>query len=263
MLIKLQEDTAMTTVCKSRSVIVPKGTVVEYERHDVENKSNHTLSYYDGNSMLFAIKTGSHCSSDYSDSQLNSAMTFIADSFVLAIGYGSNRPSIEVKFLDQHFAFYMSYRSIIHVATDNQLIGIIRKDRFDFYAAHISTATEVDFFNRFIKAPNVFLAECSRDSNSCCYCRDRLKDFRSVALGYGPTCAKRWGLPWGLECDVKSQPTFAKAYTPEVHGLIMNICQEQYNKTNWDILNDWLSDNGLPRCFIPNYSKRLRLPRFI
>ncbi len=31
----------------------------------------------------------------------------------------------------------------------------------------------------------------------CCFCHSELSDERSKAVGYGPVCAKNWGLPWG------------------------------------------------------------------
>ncbi|MEY9560518.1 DUF6011 domain-containing protein [Sinorhizobium fredii] len=31
----------------------------------------------------------------------------------------------------------------------------------------------------------------------CCFCNSSLSDEKSTAVGYGPICAKRWGLPWG------------------------------------------------------------------
>lgn len=31
----------------------------------------------------------------------------------------------------------------------------------------------------------------------CCFCNLPLTDRRSVDVGYGPDCAKHWGLPWG------------------------------------------------------------------
>lgn len=31
----------------------------------------------------------------------------------------------------------------------------------------------------------------------CCFCGLQLTDDRSVEKGYGPVCAKNWGLPWG------------------------------------------------------------------
>lgn len=34
-------------------------------------------------------------------------------------------------------------------------------------------------------------------TGACMFCSLRLTDERSTAMGYGPVCAKNWGLPWG------------------------------------------------------------------
>ena len=39
-------------------------------------------------------------------------------------------------------------------------------------------------------------AAFGRTSSFCCYCARRLEDGRSVDVGYGPVCAKKYGLPW-------------------------------------------------------------------
>ena len=36
-------------------------------------------------------------------------------------------------------------------------------------------------------------------SGQCCFCGRGLDDARSVAVGYGPVCADKFGLPWGEE----------------------------------------------------------------
>lgn len=38
-----------------------------------------------------------------------------------------------------------------------------------------------------------------RRTGSCCFCGRGLEDGRSVAVGYGPICAEKFGLPWGEE----------------------------------------------------------------
>lgn len=38
-----------------------------------------------------------------------------------------------------------------------------------------------------------------RKTGSCCFCGRGLEDGRSVAVGYGPVCAEKFGLPWGEE----------------------------------------------------------------
>jgi hypothetical protein len=40
-------------------------------------------------------------------------------------------------------------------------------------------------------------------SGSCCFCGRDLDDSRSVAVGYGPICAERFGLQWG---ETKAPP---------------------------------------------------------
>ena len=45
--------------------------------------------------------------------------------------------------------------------------------------------------------PEGTAAEYGRASGVCCYCGKELTDGRSQAVGYGPTCAKSYRLPWG------------------------------------------------------------------
>jgi hypothetical protein len=42
-------------------------------------------------------------------------------------------------------------------------------------------------------------AEHGRLTGRCCFCNRGLDDARSTAVGYGPTCAKNFGLPWGTK----------------------------------------------------------------
>ncbi len=36
----------------------------------------------------------------------------------------------------------------------------------------------------------------------CCFCRLTLSDSRSLFVGYGQICARKWGLPYGLKAEV-------------------------------------------------------------
>jgi hypothetical protein len=47
--------------------------------------------------------------------------------------------------------------------------------------------------------PAGFAARCGRLSGRCCFCHQGLTDARSLAMGYGPICAKRYQLPYGVE----------------------------------------------------------------
>lgn len=50
--------------------------------------------------------------------------------------------------------------------------------------------------------PDEVAAEYGKLMGHCCFCARRLTDDgdgRSVEVGYGPVCAKRYGLPWGTK----------------------------------------------------------------
>jgi hypothetical protein len=42
-------------------------------------------------------------------------------------------------------------------------------------------------------------AEYGHLTGVCCFCNTALTDERSTAVGYGPVCAKHYGLPWGKD----------------------------------------------------------------
>jgi uncharacterized protein DUF6011 len=52
---------------------------------------------------------------------------------------------------------------------------------------------------RFAADPAGVAAEQGRLSGFCCFCGLQLTDDRSLAMGYGPVCADKFGLPWGTE----------------------------------------------------------------
>lgn len=45
--------------------------------------------------------------------------------------------------------------------------------------------------------PEKVAAEYGRLTGNCCFCIRPLADARSIEVGYGPVCAKRFGLVWG------------------------------------------------------------------
>lgn len=40
-------------------------------------------------------------------------------------------------------------------------------------------------------------AKYGKLTGRCCFCSKHLEDEKSTSVGYGPVCAKNWGLPWG------------------------------------------------------------------
>jgi len=58
--------------------------------------------------------------------------------------------------------------------------------------------------------PVTVAAEHGRLTGRCCFCNRHLEDERSTAVGYGPTCAEHYGLPWGSR---EAAPTPPRAVT--------------------------------------------------
>lgn len=46
-------------------------------------------------------------------------------------------------------------------------------------------------------------AEYGHLTGVCCFCNTPLTDERSTQVGYGPTCAKHYGLPWGTKARIE------------------------------------------------------------
>ena len=53
-----------------------------------------------------------------------------------------------------------------------------------------------DLMRRFVNDPFGTIFDCGALTGNCCFCRYRLSDERSTAHGYGPVCARNFGLPW-------------------------------------------------------------------
>ena len=72
----------------------------------------------------------------------------------------------------------------------------------DAYGAAVGMLVEVEEHGR------AYLFEAGRTVGTCCFCLAGLSTPESVAAGYGPVCAERFGLPWG---DVPDAPPLAEA----------------------------------------------------
>lgn len=55
----------------------------------------------------------------------------------------------------------------------------------------------IDTLHDFAKDPVQAATAYGRLTGECCFCGKQLTDDRSVAVGYGATCADHYGLPWG------------------------------------------------------------------
>jgi hypothetical protein len=57
-------------------------------------------------------------------------------------------------------------------------------------------------------------AEYGRLHGVCCFCNHRLDDERSTAVGYGPVCARNFGLPWGTRAAAAAHAAPVAAQAP-------------------------------------------------
>lgn len=54
--------------------------------------------------------------------------------------------------------------------------------------------------------PVAVATEHGKLTGRCCFCDIPLTDERSTAVGYGATCAKHWGMPWGERPTAFAEP---------------------------------------------------------
>lgn len=54
-----------------------------------------------------------------------------------------------------------------------------------------------DLLFQFAQDPAGVAAAYGKMTGACCFCLKPLDTDESLAVGYGPTCAKKWNLPWG------------------------------------------------------------------
>lgn len=69
----------------------------------------------------------------------------------------------------------------------------------------------VALLTRLAKDPAGVAAEFGHLTGHCCFCSLALKDERSVAVGYGPVCAEKFGVPWGETPKAKPAKTGKRA----------------------------------------------------
>lgn len=68
-----------------------------------------------------------------------------------------------------------------------------------WYPAAAATPAVLDLLVAFASEPEQVAAAHGRQTGACCFCSRHLEDARSTSVGYGPVCAERYGLRWGVE----------------------------------------------------------------
>jgi len=73
--------------------------------------------------------------------------------------------------------------------------GTIRRDG-KFTPSRDCTDKVKEVVVDFAKDPAAYVLVAQRQAGNCCFCRNELSTERSREVGYGPTCAKNYGLNW-------------------------------------------------------------------
>lgn len=87
----------------------------------------------------------------------------------------------------------------------NVWYGRIHKDG-KLEASHSMTGDIRKRLDHLNSDPAKFAAVYGQLTGSCCFCNSPLSTDESTTVGYGPVCAKNWGLPW-----TKAEVAAAKA----------------------------------------------------
>jgi len=88
----------------------------------------------------------------------------------------------------------------LHIRVDGSYVGTLAAGIFRARGSHIDPQV-VDAVRSSLhdlaENPTGTATAYGRLTGQCCFCRRALTDSRSVAMGYGPICAERFGLEWG------------------------------------------------------------------
>lgn len=68
----------------------------------------------------------------------------------------------------------------------------------NFMATSRATDSVKTLVQEFAVNPEDVAGKYGRLTGACCFCSKSLDDQRSLAVGYGPVCAKHFGLKWGV-----------------------------------------------------------------
>lgn len=74
-----------------------------------------------------------------------------------------------------------------------------------FVSSDDCPAELVEFLHKLAGDTANVAAMYGRRTGCCCFCNTALTDERSIEVGYGPVCAKRWNLPYPTKSEVRSR----------------------------------------------------------
>jgi hypothetical protein len=82
----------------------------------------------------------------------------------------------------------------------------------------------------FAADPARVAGEDGRLHGRCCFCRQALTDERSTAVGYGKTCARHFGLPWGSRPEGFAEGVERRMQAMEAEADRAETLRDEINK---------------------------------
>jgi hypothetical protein len=134
------------------------------------------------------------------------AFTGIVTLFKTCASKGAKRMTITVANADARLTFsYKAGRDVLYVTNgegyghpDNRYYGAIVMTDGSFRTGREAlNPAGADLLAAFNMNPVAVAVASARFTGSCSFCQRTLTDERSISVGYGPTCAENYGLPWG------------------------------------------------------------------
>jgi hypothetical protein len=95
-----------------------------------------------------------------------------------------------------------------HGFEDRNWFGRINLDG-TFTPSQKATQAVIDELVAFAADPAGQAASFGHRTGNCCFCMHQLDNDHSVALGYGPVCAQRWGLPHSYSGKLQAEAVAA------------------------------------------------------
>jgi hypothetical protein len=138
----------------------------------------------------------------------------VFDLFDKAIAHKLHFPKISLQFLDpraqtsEPFRLSMSRKNPNIIWVDRSGFGSAKYGRIDrssgcFYPNENTTLDAtmenamIEVMHTFAEDPANVAAAYGKLNHNCCFCTKPLDTAESLGVGYGPICAKHFGLPWG------------------------------------------------------------------
>ena len=107
-----------------------------------------------------------------------------------------NHNGQEVRVSIAEKAKFETFFNYLYITADSEYVGKVTKDG----KMHVKTTDDVlaEFLVRdFNEHPVPYLVHYGKTHAYCCFCGTQIRTKESLAVGYGPICAEKWGLPWG------------------------------------------------------------------